>query len=105
MKMLKASDAGGAILILLSIGQSGRSGGAPGPQGASEECVRDEGVQPHPGGTGGREVDCGGGREAGRGERLGGGRGEEHEEVGRCCVASVCMHARRQLDAGSGSFT
>lgn len=64
VEMLKASKAGGAVLTLLFIGQSGRSGGAAGPQGPSEERVRHKGVQPHPGGTGGREVDCGGGREA-----------------------------------------
>lgn len=102
--MWKATDAGGALLTLLFFGQSGRSGGAAGPQGASEERVRHEGVQPHPGGTGGREVDCGGGREAGRGERSRGRRGGRggglrREEVGRRCVLFVCV---RELGAGNG---
>lgn len=53
--------------------QSGCSGHTSGLEGSCEERVCHQGMQPHSRGAGGWKVNCGGGREARGGERLGWG--------------------------------
>lgn len=77
----------GCVLILLRVWQPGCSSSTPGLEGACEECVCHQGVQPHLSRAGGREANCRGGRKARGGEK---GR-QVFVRLGSGVPACVCM--------------